>query len=484
MYFKGGISRIANSTSVKTRHKSLSSSLSSPPPSAETGPEQERPQANRSMTSLPPSDIGHTLSNAFDATALLETADSALERIFTTLQQARGLAQQASETPANSELCVLLNKKCQQQLDTVDGIASTTRFKGAKILHGGLGYAYFRLDLGSGKLLCINLDPGIRRSTMGIITTAVSSRLEHLFGITEVPGSYTTPMIRDLNFFTAPRHASFEVDGSPTGLFRDWRGKPDKAANALQEHLNGQHTTGGYTVTYNNHRFTISQRNGKAPVISATSIRGTEFIGGASHSAPQPLRLNLEVGDFTLQVGELAVAVNSQLAEGTAHANRKTGCLEITAYKVLTLDGKLATSTAGLGFAASSYTPDGNLTSANLLDEAACRETLRRIDAALTTVTSQRITYTRLKQRFHHAISEMQANHQRSRATTHIINATQAAESISHTCTQLPLQAATTIQALANAVPSNVKMLLDQNIQQSPLSFCYLRCEKGKERCP
>ena len=292
MNLKGGVSGITSGTSIKARNKSQGLSHSSPEkppatPSAEIGSEEERQETS----SAPPSATGHTLSNAFDAIALLETANSALERIFASLQQARELAQQLSERVASDEEHAALNKKLQHHLNAADGIAATTLFKGHRILHGGLGSAYFRLDLGSGKLICINLDPSVRRTSLGILATAASADLSARFGSSQISSSYTTPAIRDLNFFSAPRHASFDVDGTPAGLFRDWRGKPDEAAAALQQRLNAQQAAASYTVTHHNHRFTISHHSGRPPVLSAASMRGTEFVGGASRSAPPPRRL-------------------------------------------------------------------------------------------------------------------------------------------------------------------------------------------------
>ncbi len=502
-----GLPGVANSAAVKTRNPPPGARQAlpgkRPPILSQDDSEEELLQEEGATAAVcrisAPSDLSYTTGNAFEGIALLEIADESLNRMFSTLQDARTLVVQAGESVHLPDAYSRLQRQLQQRLDAMDGIAATTSFKGKKIFQGGLGSAYFQIDLSSGKMLCINLDPCLRRSAIGAIASTSSRCLDPLFGNTGAKGVYSTPPITDLNFFTAPRHAIFDVDGIPVGLFRDWRGDSAAAAASLQERLNAQNNTGHYEVSYTNQRFTITSNRGTSPVLSASSLRGSEFTGGSIQSTQKPAPLTLVSGDFRVQVGngtahsvigtfshidELMRAINSQVPGATAHANQSSGTLVIAAYETLILSGNRAGAPHGLGFDLAPTSPGGNLTTVSLLQEEARIDALLRIDAALTYLTALRITFNEMKKRFHEALATMQTRAlDRGHGSSQIVDASSLSESLARTREQLPQQAKNSIQAQANASPSAVNMLLNQGYQASELKFCHLRCEKGKERC-
>ncbi len=502
-----GLSEVSNSTSVRTRNEQANSQGEKP---GRRTPEQQPPvedellppwRQGQSATGQPsgPSDISYTLRNAFEGIALLEIADEALARVIDTLQQARENALLAQQT-RDAKLHTTLQRQLIRLLESMEGIAVTTRYKGIRILQGGLGCAYFQVDLNSGRIVSINLDAGVRRSSLGAISSTISGRLAHLFGERHGDNNcYTTPPISDLNFFTAPRHAIFSVDGIPTGLFRDWSGKSEAACSALQERLNTQCGSERYDVSYSNQRFTIHSNNGNAPILSAASMRGTEFMGGSTNKGEGEERLTLEPGDLQIKVGsaptvtisghfntleELAGAIEEQADELNVQFDAHNATLTLSAYEAISISGQKANSAEWLGFSPHTRPPTGNLLNLDLLSQSGREEVLQRLDAALTQVTVMRIRFAEIKKRFHEAMDEMQRQaKERQGERPAIADPDSLIASLKRTREQLPQQVDTSVRAQANISANTVNSLLNQDYQERPIAFCHLHCEKGKERC-
>lgn len=502
-----GLTEVSNSNSVRTRNEQTNSqeersgrraSEEQPPVDDELLPPWQQGQTAVCQPTGP-SDISYTLRNAFEGIALLEIADEALGRIFDSLQQAREsalLAQQAKD----GEQYVTLQRQLTRQLETMEGIAVTTSYKDIRLFQGGLGCAYFQVDLNSGRMICINLDARVRRSSLGAISHATSGKLTQLFG--ERHGNnncYTTPPISDLNFFTAPRHAIFSVDDIPTGLFRDWSGKPEAACAALQERLNTLLGRERYEVSYNHQRFTIHSNSGNAPILSGASVRGIEFMGGTSSREEGEERLTLGQGDLLIKVGntpavaisghfntleELAGAIEQQADELNVQFDAQNATLTLSAYDAIGVSGHKANAREWLGFSPHTRPPMGNLLHLDLLSQSGREVALQRLDAALTQVTAMRIRFSEIKKCFHEAMDEMQQQaRKRQRERPVIVDPQSLVASLKRTREQLLQQVDTSVQAQANMNAHTVNSLLSQDYQEKPIAFCHLRCEKGKERC-
>lgn len=442
--------------------------------------------------------LSAAINNAFDGTALLETAEDALAKMLALLHGIREAARRASNEALSPADRAVWERDVQQRLAEMKHIASTSRFKGKKILQGGLGCAYFQIGTNTGKILCINLTSSVRPSAIGAIATATTAVLTPVSGSTRMKGSYTTPPISDLNYFTATKHANLVIDGISVGLYRDWNGDPEGAAATLQHRLNAARSPGGYTVAYANNRFTITTTTGTAPQITAASVRGVEFLGGTTVSAGTQAPLHFAPGDFALQIGtdppvavtghfhspdELAAAIEAQVTGAHAWIN-SGGELELAAQETITVSGAKALDPGVLGFAGLPHEPRGNLTAVSLLDGDACRQAQRRIDSAIKTITSLQEYFTETKTRFHDAAIFLRtAPETRYQARLRIADANAASKLALRVRAALQQGNVPALYVQANAAPATARMLLQQEQRSPDLAFCLVQCPRGEKGC-
>ena len=438
------------------------------------------------------------ISSALDGIALLETAEHALASMQILLEGMRELTSQAADETTSAAERVALEQAIQQRVAEMERVSSTTTVKGKRILQGGLGCTYFQVGTGAGKIICINLDASVQPSAIGSIATATTATLAPLSGATAVKGSYTTPPITDLDFFTAPKHANLIVDGVSVSLTSDWSGKPHGAATAIQSRLNAGDTSDIYTVTYTTGRFTITSNTGPAPFITAASVRGVEFLGGTLVSTATRTRLSFFHNDFQIQIGtapaisiigsfhspdELAAFINTQVTGARAFING-SGKLEIASEEAIAITGERASTPNGLGLATQAHMPAGNLTMLSLLDSDACHHARHRIDSAFREITTLRQRFAETRAQFHEAVSlRNAAPAAHPLPHPHITNSSTAINMASAASKQILRQGKLALMVQANVPTSSVRTLLQREQGASELAFCLMRCPMGEKGC-
>ena len=189
-----------------------------------------------------------------------------------------------------------------------------------------------------------------------------------------------------------------------------------------------------------------------------------------------PTTLTLASGDFSVQIGtaaaqdfagvyssaqDLADSINSKVAGATAVVD-STGVLKVNAGDKVTIAGtKSGVATGNLGFATLVNAVSGNLTSANVLSTDAANNTILRVDAALTSVSTLRSTLGAIQNRFQSTINSLSAvSENLSASRSRILDTDFAAETANLTRAQILQQAGTAMVAQANSVPQNVLSLL------------------------
>jgi flagellin len=425
------------------------------------------------------------ISNAFDGIALLETADRALEQMLQLLDEMAGLTHRAVSRPGTTPGDEL-DEALQLRLVQLERIAEETVFRDKPILMGGLGCAYFQVGNGSGRIICINLDTPAHLSSIGAITCASA----HATTVGTARGSYSTPVISNLNFFTAPRHANLLIDGISVGLYNDWSANPEGAAAALQNLLNRKQGDDHYRVSYRKRRFHLHAKHGPAPLISAASVRGVEFLGGtvstASGDGSNPLELS--PGELVLQPGDaqaieicgkfrslnaLASAINS--AQEEVHAGiGSDGALLLQAKTPLTISG------GALGFRQQTYLPCGSLADASLLKVSACNQTHLRIESARDDLRALRERYALTKRRFDAAIIQLKTA---AAPGTPITRSDKASALASQLGAALPQRGAQALACKGHIGLGTARLLLQQEQRPPELAFCLLQCPMGQKGC-
>jgi flagellin len=197
-------------------------------------------------------------------------------------------------------------------------------------------------------------------------------------------------------------------------------------------------------------------------------VNGTVTIDNA---AP----LNLSAGEFAIQLGdatavdivgtfssasELADAIMSSV-DGITATVSGNGNLQLLADQNIILSGTEVQSGQSLAFSSLTNSTSGDLRDANVLTVTGANETIRRVDTALTAVSTLRSTFGAIQNRFESTINNLQTTSENLAASrSRILDADFAAETAELTRTQILQQAGVAILAQANQIPQNVLSLL------------------------
>jgi flagellin len=132
--------------------------------------------------------------------------------------------------------------------------------------------------------------------------------------------------------------------------------------------------------------------------------------------------------------------------------------LTLTASENITFNGGTA---ATLGFTANISKDSGSIASANVKTVAGANETISRIDAALSTVSSMRSNLGAVQNRFESTIANLQTISQNlSSSRSQIQDADFAAETANMSSANILQQAGVSVLAQANATTQSVLKLL------------------------
>jgi flagellin len=206
----------------------------------------------------------------------------------------------------------------------------------------------------------------------------------------------------------------------------------------------------------------------------STIIGGSSTTTGVTAQAEIPAASVTVNNDFSIQLGtadavnvangtyttaqSLVDAMNTAM-EGNATASLGTdGTISINSGETITIAG--ATGLTTLGFDASTAA-EGSLLTANVLSVAGAEDTMRRLDSALTTVSTLRSTFGAIQNRFESTITSLSATAENLTASRSRIQDTDfAAETASLTRGQILQQAGVAMLAQANQLPNTVLSLL------------------------
>ncbi|ODU10621.1 MAG: hypothetical protein ABS91_02920 [Thiobacillus sp. SCN 64-35] len=203
-------------------------------------------------------------------------------------------------------------------------------------------------------------------------------------------------------------------------------------------------------------------------------ISGTATTTGVTAAAAVNPASVIVADDFSIQLGtstavkvangtytsaqSLVDAMNTAM-EGNATASLgKDGKISINSGEKVTITGTTGLTT--LGFAAETDAT-GSLATANVLSLAGAEDTMRRLDSALTSVSTLRSTFGAIQNRFESTITSLSATTENLTASRSRIQDTDfAAETASLTRGQILQQAGVAMLAQANQLPNTVLSLL------------------------
>ncbi len=192
---------------------------------------------------------------------------------------------------------------------------------------------------------------------------------------------------------------------------------------------------------------------------TAAGVAGVSITVNADFSIQFGTATAVSVADATYTTAQSLVdAVSSAIGNSGSASLNTDGTLSIVSNDDIAVTGTTGVTTLGL---AASTTSSGDLTTASVLDVASANDTIRRIDSALTSVSSLRSTFGAIQNRFESTIANLATTSENlSAARSRIQDADFAAETAALTRAQILQQAGVSILAQANALPQNVLALL------------------------
>ena len=156
-------------------------------------------------------------------------------------------------------------------------------------------------------------------------------------------------------------------------------------------------------------------------------------------------------------VGSGAGGLNAAQAGASGVGKNNQGTLKLSASENITFGG----ASADIGFSANISKDSGSIATANVKTVAGANDTISRIDAALSTVSSMRSDLGAVQNRFSSTIANLQTISQNlSASRSQILDADFAAETANMSSANILQQAGVSVLAQANATTQSVLKLL------------------------
>ncbi len=423
--------------------------------------------------------LNQAVRNANDGISLAQTAEGALSELTNNLQRIRELAVQSANATNSSSDRAALDQEVQQRLAEIDRTALQTSFNGKKVLDGSFGTAAFQVGANVGETISLTLNTGVGANQIGqiaelegavVTTTALSAA-----GLTIKVG--TSPAVAvgasvagtgagqsdssayakavainaaavaglsataansqveagayDLITLGTGGTQSYSLDVNGTVVFADTTASAVITAGIVVAAINLDTPTTGVAATLDAGTgiITFTAADGRDITVTETIVPGT---------------------------GGTGTGVDASVASGAA----LKGKITLSASDTIKLGGS---QEADIGFVADqSITKDAlTISTANVLDVAGANNTLKRIDSALTAVSSLRSQFGAIQNRFESTIVTLQTVSENLAASRgRIQDADFAAETAALIKAQILQQAGVAILSQANAQPQLALTLL------------------------
>ncbi|MBU1394710.1 MAG: flagellin [Gammaproteobacteria bacterium] len=461
--------------------------------------------------------LNQAVRNANDGISLAQTGEGSLNELTQNLQRIRELAVQSANATNSSSDRSALDLEVKQRLAEIDRISSQTSFNGRKILDGSFGNATFQVGANVGETISVDLATSMRQSSIGATATSASTDLSAVF-TAATTGTPATPATSGaLGVFTAGGLATGGTNYTYTLTLDDGANPATTITDTVAAAGTGTDVTfaaaltsagftadgttvGGFTINYGAADIATALSTGTLSFSRADGVDFTtsEAFGGDSTPASTvgfgaagnlsvlsadgvpavssaPAGTVTVADNFSIQLGsgtavnvankiytsaqELTDAINTALGgNATASLDATTNKVSINSAETVAVTGTTGTTT--LGFAAS-VAKSGSLASVDVLSVANSEDTMRRIDSALTSVSTLRSTFGAIQNRFESTISNLSATAENLTASRSRIQDTDfAMETASLTRGQILQQAGVAMLAQANQLPNTVLSLL------------------------
>lgn len=413
--------------------------------------------------------MNQAVRNANDGISLTQTAEGAMQETTNILQRMRELSIQSANSTNNSGDRQALQAEVSQLQSEMDRIAQNTEFNGQRILDGSYANASFQVGANSNQTIAFSINSikasaigGIASQTGSIVAAAAATDITIAVG-----GGAATTINSSANFATS-------VDG------QDATSAYAKAAAINDANLSGvsvtASTTGTQTVgaiggtagdTYNLtiNGVAVFTNQGVATALTNNQLR--DAINSVSNQTG--VIASLSGGDMTLTAADgrnitvtesgtgFTAGTDGLTVTGGPFAAVRRGTLSISATETLAIGGTIA----NVGLSAVIGKDSLGIDSIDIGTAQGAQSAIKRIDAALSSVTSARASMGALQNRFESTIANlMNVAENLTGARSRIQDADYAAETANLTKGQILQQAGTAMLAQANSMPQSVLSLL------------------------
>jgi len=424
--------------------------------------------------------LNQAVSNANDGISLAQTTESALNEVTNNMQRIRTLAVQSANATNSDSDRAALDAEVQQRLSEITRISQQTTFNGRHVLDGTFGSAAFQIGANVGETISVNLSQGAGAKQVGQMATSSTGDISGLFlsGASAATASVATAANGGGVDFSVT-NKNFTVDTHAVALTTAYANQAAMVTD-IQSQLDTA-AAGKYTVA-------ASGADGFTITTTATGVSSAMTIGGADAAfitgnvagtdavAGTPANLALAAGELTIDGTDMAGsykdaqslvdAINAKGISGVAaYYDSSSKSVHLNAQSALTVDGTKAGAGAGnLGFAnagATAIAIGGDLASSDVKTVAGANDTISRIDAALSTISSMRSDLGAVQNRFDSTIANLQTISQNlSSSRSQIQDADFAAETANMSSANILQQAGVSVLAQANATTQSVLKLL------------------------
>ena len=424
--------------------------------------------------------LNQAVRNANDGISLAQTAESALAELTNNLQRIRELAVQSANATNSSSDRAALDAEVQQRIAEIDRIASQTAFNGQKVLDGSFGNAQFQIGANVGETIQVTLNTGVRSTQIGQIAEktggAVSGTQLNAGGLQIKVGSAPSVAVgASIDTGVAGQSDASAYSKAAAINSANVGGLTATAQNSVSEttqfesvvlgnngsqnyalEVNGETvlavTTADATVTANDVVAAVNLNTGvtgvTASVNAVTGIVTFDTVDGRDITVTETIDDGGGAGGAGLD--------NATIATGAAIR----GTVTLSANETIKLSGG---QEADIGFAADESVTKSTeaLASVDVLTVDGSNDAMKRIDSALTAVSSLRSNFGAIQNRFESTISNLQAVSENLAASRgRIQDADFAAETASLTKAQILQQAGVAVLSQANAQPQLALSLL------------------------
>lgn len=350
-----------------------------------------------------------SVRNAQDGISLVQTAEGALTEVASLLQRARDLSVQAANTGTNTQAARDAAKsEVDQVLSEIDRISSATEFAGKKLLDGSVTAGFtFQVGAGSG--------------AENQVTVSVSAMSANGLAL---QGTAAAAKSADLG-------ATIEGTTAPTiaVTYNTGVGSADVSTTITVASNTRSGSNGDYDMTL------AADRNAFIAAVQTGTDAATngdmkaELVGGTTS------------GTYQLKLSTAGTGTNS---------------------KVNVTGGTMIGAGAGLANIAAGANNGSGAGSISAQVAAGSTAAIDTIDAAISTVSSQRATLGAYQNRFEHTIANLSVTLENVSASESRIRDTDVAdEMVQYTRAQILVQAGTAMLAQANTAPRQVLTLLN-----------------------